>query len=81
MISDGLARQIAAYYHGGRATALCSFVMTGAIEEDALMYELLDELYCQIPSSANFAELISLVHYVADCGNRGPQVGWSEVWE
>ena len=72
IIDDVTARLIASQWHGGQATALCSFATTGAITED-----LLDEIESETETESE--ELAALHEYVEYHSIRGPVAGWSRL--
>ncbi len=78
MISDGKARRIASEWHdGGRDTY--AFVSTGSILESTY-----SRFYLSADSdrhSPDMVELVDLLAYLSDKGERGPQAGWSELWD
>lgn len=77
-INDACARMIAAQWHGGQTTAMCSFATTGAIHSD-LIGEV-QELLPQFRDSTNKGILQALGYYIQHRGRRGPVPGWSNLW-
>lgn len=91
IISDGTARRIAAEWHGGQTTALCSFATTGMID-DRVQIEVdaeIKHLEQVVPTAgdwaadhgSNLADLMCLAAYLENAGHRTPVAGWSRVWE
>lgn len=91
IISDGKARRIAAEWHGGQTSGLCSFATTGAIgglvigevdaEIDHLEAHPNRSLDFAAEYAANLADLTALAAYLEHHGERTPVPGWSSVWE
>jgi hypothetical protein len=46
LLSDAQARRIAAQWHGGQTSALCSLATTGHLDRDQLRTEIAGELRC-----------------------------------
>jgi hypothetical protein len=77
-INDACARMIAAQWHGGQATAMCSFATTGAITP-----ALYDEVDREVHAHWNTFDgpiLKALGYYIQHRGERGPVPGWSNLW-
>lgn len=81
-ISDGCARVIASWFHGGQASAGYAFTSTGAItteDPSDLWRELGGREYAdQRPWMR--AVLDCLGTYLLNRADRGPVAGWSNLW-
>jgi hypothetical protein len=75
MMTDSEARTVASWWHGGQASALYSFVSTGAIFPG-----LLTEVNSNKPETTDDARDINeLAQYIASKGYRDAQPGWANV--
>lgn len=72
--TDGEARVVAAQWHGGQLSALYSLASCGAIRDDCAD-EIAFEFY-----QTGARELLALLAYVNQAGERGPVRDWSTIW-
>lgn len=78
-ITDGAARVIAAGWHTGMTTALCSLATTGSIHEN-VFGEIVNELNLRTVDNNDKLELKALYAYCEKAGVRGPVDGWTNKW-
>lgn len=80
-ISDGTARTIASWWHGGQYTDGYSFASTGNIGDspESLWRELGGDEYGQQGPTMRLA-LDMLGTYLLNREHRGPVEGWSNKW-
>lgn len=80
-ISDAQVRSLAAAWHGGQSSPLYALTSSGAIIEGCAEEVDLCIAEAQRSAPADVPALKSLLDYVKLNGVRGPQQGWSNLWD
>lgn len=79
-ITDSVARAIAAQLHTGHDSAYLSLATTGAIDQQALEYEIDNDYHDERLDPECKRWLFALMCYAMEHGDRMPQPGWSRLW-
>ena len=79
-ISDHTARAIAAQLHTGHESAYLSLATTGAIDQQALEYEIDNDWHDERLDPDVHRWLWALMQYTIETGDRMPVRGWHLLW-
>lgn len=89
MITDGQARRIAAEWHSGQKSLLCSLATSGFVSSDTAREVQLEvdhilrvrhDLHITGPDQ-ELRDLSALLEYVVEVGDRYAVPGWHDLWD